>query len=101
MKLTINNIEKEVAKVANKLGVKFVVCFDCGNAYVNVDGSLNAITTICFDEDNNLLDTYTTQYKEEILDDNDEPTGEFEDCDNVLYIGKGLTAALTKLKLAA
>jgi phosphoribosylformylglycinamidine (FGAM) synthase-like amidotransferase family enzyme len=101
--ITLENIEKHVNATAKKLGlcIKFNVTYDCGNAYINVNGSLNAITSVIFDEEGNLSSVYTMQYKEEILNDNEEPTGEFEDVENELYMGNSLTTALNKLRLTA
>lgn len=101
MKLTLNNIEKEVAKATKGACVTFDVTYDCGNAYVNVKGSLNAITCVIFDEDGKFSTVYTEQYKKEILDENEDPTGEFEEVENELYIGMSLTTALNKLRLAS
>lgn len=103
MKITLNNIENEVLKATKKLGlcVKLDVTYDCGNAYVNVSGSLNAITSVIFDEDGEFSAIYTEQYKKEVLDENEEPTGEFEEVEIELYLGMSLTTALNKLRLAS
>jgi len=103
MKLTLNNIEKQVQKTAVKLGlsVNLDVCFDCGNAYVNVKNSLNAITSIIFDDNGAFSTIITTQYKYEIYDDELEGTHEFIDCDNTVYEGNSLSSAINKLRLVA
>jgi hypothetical protein len=101
MKITLENIEKEVIKATKNACVGFDVTYDCGNAYVNVKGSNNAITTVVFDESGNFSTIYTTQYKAEFTDDNGEPTGDFFDVDNTLYEGNSLTTALNKLRLAS
>lgn len=103
MTLTISNIEKEVLKATKKMGTSltFDISYDCGNAYVNVIGSLNAITTVVFNDNGEFETAYTIQYKEEVLDENEDSTGEFEEVENELYMGNSLKTALNKLRLVA
>lgn len=100
--ITLNNIEKEALKAFKKIGLigSLAFSYDCGNAYINIEGSLNAITSVIFDENGNFSTVYTMQYKEEILDENEEPTGEFEDVENELYMGNSLTTAIRTLRRA-
>lgn len=98
MTLSLKNIEKEVAKAAKKIGSDLITTFDCGNAYITVKGSNHCITSVIFDDNGEFSIIYTTQYKQEILDDDYDYTGEFEDCEIEQYSGSVLLTALQKLR---